>query len=70
MALADSAPLQRLFRHFASAGLCKEIICWSLLSSVNEPVIFFQQRGMTVQELERGFHGMSLDHGQVSSIIV
>ena len=27
---------------------------------------FFQQsRGMTVQELERGFHGMSLDHGQV-----
>ena len=28
--------------------------------------LFQQSRGMTVQELERGFHGMSLDHGQVS----
>ena len=25
---------------------------------------------MTVQELERGFHGMSLDHGQVGGFEV
>lgn len=32
--------------------------------AVGDDSVLEQQRGMTVQELERGFHGMSLDHGQ------